>query len=221
MGGRIRGRAGSGASVRLPYVPATPHARRSVGRAVALSLVGLSVLLSACGKEPAAAVPALTEEQVKAELSQPAPGATKPQVALERRADELIPGGKDPAATLQAQVDRLRGTPVVVNMWADWCKPCKTEMPIFQRVALAQRGSVAFFGIAAETTQGKAEAYLRDRIAMPYPSIFDEFGKVNKGTGADSLPKTLFYDRAGKRFVHLGPYTTEADLLTDIERYAS
>ncbi len=164
----------------------------------------------------------LSAAEVKAQLAQPPAGQSAVLREIDEEAGQLLePGPKGPVKLLQARVDALKGTPIVVNLWGDWCVPCKKEMPIFQRVALAQRGKVAFLGMAVNSRPAKAEAFLRDEVFVPYPSILDEDGEVNVGTGVDNLPKTFFYDRAGKRFIHIGPYETEADLLADIKRYAS
>lgn len=165
---------------------------------------------------------ALSPAQVQAALAKPATGLSAEARRLESAAGTVLAGsGDDAPAQLDATLAKLRGTPVVVNLWGDWCVPCKKEMPVLQREALAQRGKVVFLGVATLSTRGRSEAYLRDKIAMPYPSLLDNPGKLNKGTGIDTVPKTFFYDRAGKRFVHQGPYASQADLEADIARYAS
>lgn len=195
-------------------------AKLSVRRFALLLLVALAPGIAGCG-EDAPPVSKLTPAEVEAQLATTPAGQPETLREIGEEAGETIdPGAKNPADVLAARVAALEGTPVVVNVWADWCKPCKTEMPIFQRVALAHRGEIGFLGVASQAKQAKTEAYLRDVIAMPYPSIADEDGKVIEGTGVDGLPKTFFYDRAGKRTVHNGPYESAADLLADIKRYA-
>lgn len=190
--------------------------RRSA--AVVLAVCGFA--LAGCGGD-APEVTALSRAEVQAELAKPATGLTPAAERLERAAGTVLPGSGDAApAQLDAELRRLRGTPVVVNLWGDWCVPCKKEMPIFQRTALAQRGNVVFLGVATLSTRDKSERYLATKIAMPYPSLLDDPGDLNRGTGIDSVPKTFFYDRAGKRTVHQGPYETQADLEADIARYA-
>lgn len=179
----------------------------------------LAVGVAGCGDD-VQPVAKLTAAQVAERLATSPPEVVPAARKLEEQAGGTIDGGDDATKVIEAQVRALKGTPVVVNAWADWCAPCKKEMPIFQRVALDQRGKVAFFGVAARAPKADSVAYLRDQIAMPYPSVIDEDGKIIDGTGVDGLPKTFFYDRAGKRFVHNGPYETEAALLADIQRYA-
>ena len=183
-------------------------------------VLGVAALLVAGCGEDAAPVAKLSPAQVQDALATTPPGLPAAARALEEQAGETIDGGADPVKTVEAKVKALGGMPAVVNVWADWCAPCKKEMPVFQRVALAQRGKTAFFGVASRAPKADSVAYL-SKIAMPYPSVIDEDGKVIDLTGVDGLPKTFFYDRTGKRFVHNGPYTSEAELLADIKRYAS
>ncbi len=192
-----------------------------VARAVALAAAcSLAAGLAGCG-DAAPPVAKLTTAEVKAKLAEPVAGQSAAERGLEQEASELLdvkPAGA--VKTLEARVAALKGTPVVVNLWADWCGPCKREMPILQRVALGNRGEIAFLGVAVNSPRAKAEAFLRN-VFVPYPSLLDADGDVNIGTGVNSLPKTFFYDRSGKRTIHIGPYETEADLLADIKRYAS
>jgi cytochrome c biogenesis protein CcmG/thiol:disulfide interchange protein DsbE len=52
------------------------------------------------------------------------------------------PGG--PGFTLP---DDLGGKPLVLNVWASWCAPCRTEMPVFQVAYLKVRDRVGFLGL--------------------------------------------------------------------------
>lgn len=197
----------------------SPFVKTTVRRCGLVAFVALTVALAGCGDETPP-VAKLSAAEVQTRLAeQPAVALAPAAQKLEAKAGELIDTDGDPVAALDDQVKALRGTPVVVNLWADWCKPCKVEMPILQRLALDQRGKVAFLGVASSAAKAKNQAYL-EQIALPYPSLVDEDGKVLDGTGVDGLPKTIFYDAAGKRTVHNGPYDSEADLLADIQRYA-
>ncbi|MEH3053095.1 MAG: TlpA disulfide reductase family protein [Patulibacter minatonensis] len=186
----------------------------------ALALIA-GVGIAACGSGPT--LPALSRADVDAALSvAPTTPWPRPAKALEAQAGQLLAKPDDDAVRRLDQIVRsLRGTPVVVNVWGEWCGPCKKEMPVFQRVALAQRGKVVFLGVATYGDRGDAEAYLRTKMAIPYTSLRDGPGDVTKATGIGGVPKTIFYDRNGKRLVHQGPYETEADLEADIRRYAS
>lgn len=190
-----------------------------VRRTGIVSLLAAAAVLAGCGND-APPVAKLSAQEVSSQLAvDPTTPLSPAAEKLEAKAGELIDAG-DPVRALDEQVKALRGTPVVVNLWAHWCKPCKVEMPILQRVALDRRGRTVFLGVASSAAQARNAAYLEQEISLPYPSLVDEDGAIVDGTGVDGLPKTIFYDASGKRVVHNGPYETEADLVADIERYA-
>jgi cytochrome c biogenesis protein CcmG/thiol:disulfide interchange protein DsbE len=152
----------------------------------------------------------------RADVSRPLPGTPPELAALRRRVNELEPGG---ARALDAHLTALRGYPIVVNLWASWCHPCVTELPVFQRQALKHGTRVAFLGVNSGDNPDAARR-LSARIPMPYPSIEDPRQAITGLYDAVGLPATAFYDGRGKRVVHQGPYTDEDRLSGDIERYA-
>src|SRR3954447_6379509 len=60
-------------------------------------------------------------------------GAPPALAAVHREANDLLPGARK---ALQQRVRALRGHPVVVNVWAAWCGPCRVELPVVQRASL-------------------------------------------------------------------------------------
>ena len=153
-----------------------------------------------------------------AEARQSLAGAPGPLAALHARSNTVEPDGD--VARYDAMLRQLRGYPVVVNAWATWCGPCKLEFPIFQQVSTKLGKRVAFFGLNVSDNRDKANEFLRER-PVPYPSLEDADTRIVQDVGwSGGLPLTIFYDRNGKKFVHQGGYTTQADLMRDIERYA-
>ncbi|MDP1849130.1 MAG: TlpA disulfide reductase family protein [Solirubrobacteraceae bacterium] len=153
-----------------------------------------------------------------AEVSRPLPAnAPAKLAALHERVNELVPGGK---RALEAQLRALRGHPVVVNLWASWCGPCRNELPYLQRQAVKRAGKVAFLGVNSNDSD-EAARQLAARFPMPYPSFVDPRLNVAGGYGARGLPVTAFYDARGKRvLVHQGEIRSEAQLAREIDRYA-
>jgi cytochrome c biogenesis protein CcmG, thiol:disulfide interchange protein DsbE len=145
-------------------------------------------------------------------------GAPPRLAALHAQANELLPGGAD---AFKARLRELRGHPVVVNKWASWCGPCRLEFPFFQSLAANRGKRIAFLGINSNDGENAARDFL-DEFPVPYPSYVDPKLEVAKVIDATTeFPATAFYDRRGRLTrTHLGPYTTEADLATDIRRYA-
>jgi cytochrome c biogenesis protein CcmG, thiol:disulfide interchange protein DsbE len=154
-----------------------------------------------------------TAQETAAALS----GAPAPLSALHAQADALLGGGKK---ALHARLAALRGHPVVVNVWASWCGPCRTEMPALQRVALQRGRSVAFVGVNLKDNRAAARRFLQS-VPLSYPSYEDPDGQIYNDYALAGAPSTVFYDAAGhKAFTHQGPFLTTADLNRDIDRYA-
>lgn len=131
---------------------------------------------------------------------------------------ELLSGGPD--AFRDRLVD-LRGTPVVVNQWASWCGPCRTEFPFLKAQAIRRRGQVAFLGVNARDTSDDAARFLRSE-PVPFPHFADPDARISRiFRGGRAWPTTAFYNGKGELvFTHQGAYRDEEALARDIERYA-
>jgi cytochrome c biogenesis protein CcmG, thiol:disulfide interchange protein DsbE len=179
---------------------------------LALLAVGLVQLT---GSAPTPAAPSgLTVAQMQARLA----GSPAPLAALHAQASELLGGDQ---RALRARLQALRGRPLVINKWASWCEPCREESGAFQRAAVGLGREVAFIGLDSGDT-GRSEA-LRFLRAFPqsYPSYYDHSGRLGVAiTDSSFTPVTVFYNRAGKRYIRQGPYLSVAKLERDIRRYA-
>ena len=180
---------------------------------VAIVIVGLNQAPeSKTPSEPK--VSKISAQELHAKLD----GAPPALAALHAQANDLLPGARK---GLQARVRELRGHPVVVNVWAAWCVPCRTELPVVQRASLDYGKRVAFVGVDLADNRGAAQKLLRD-IPLTYPSYEDPDGKVAKGFRLVGPPSTIFYDAAGKQtYIHQGQYVDRAQLDADIKRYAA
>jgi len=145
-------------------------------------------------------------------------GAPAPLAAVYDQANELLPGGVN---AYEKRIAALRGYPVVVNVWASWCGPCRFEFPHLQRAAAEYGKRVAFLGVDSQDSDDAASTFLREE-PVPYPSYADPDEEITASIGADlGLPDTAFYDRQGElAYLKQGPYADEAELRSDIERYA-
>jgi thiol-disulfide isomerase/thioredoxin len=152
-----------------------------------------------------------------AELHAKLDGAPPALAAVHRQANELIPGARK---ALLARVGALRGHPVVVNVWAAWCGPCRVELPVVQQASLRWGKRVGFLGVDIKDNQDSAKQLLR-QIPLTYPSYEDPDGKVYNGYKLLGTPATVYYNADGEQtYIHTGPYDSAKDLDADIKRYA-
>jgi thiol-disulfide isomerase/thioredoxin len=126
-------------------------------------------------------------------------------------------GGRDSFESFVAK----QGKPVVVNKWASWCGPCRTEFPYFRDLARRHEGEVVFVGVNSNDNEGDARDFLGDN-PVPFKHFWDPKLEVAASfNGVQAFPTTAFYDRRGElAFVHQGGYQSEEQLVEDIDRYA-
>lgn len=90
----------------------------------------------------------------------------------------------------------LEGTPVLVNIWASWCAPCRDEAPHLAAAHAEFGDRVQFLGLDILDERGSARAFMRE-YGWTYPSVFDGPGAIRDGLGILGQPATLFYDASG------------------------
>jgi thiol-disulfide isomerase/thioredoxin len=104
----------------------------------------------------------------------------------------------------------LRG-PAVVNLWASWCPPCRSELPELQRYAERAAGRVHVVGVVTEDPAPERPASLAIDLGLTFPSLFDPDGRLLAALARSALPVTLFVDAAGAvRFIHHAQALDEA-----------
>jgi thiol-disulfide isomerase/thioredoxin len=111
-------------------------------------------------------------------------------MALPGAAFSVLGGG-------QMRLDALAGKPVVINLWASWCPPCRREMPALQQAQADNRDIVFVFA-----NQGEDADTIRRYLATEHVDIaniiLDRERDIARQAGAPALPTTLFFDRRGK-----------------------
>jgi cytochrome c biogenesis protein CcmG, thiol:disulfide interchange protein DsbE len=189
-------------------------------RVVVLPLILLlvAVLLGACGSGDSGTDPgnAADAPDFKPALAK-APSELKP---LYDQGGDLAPGGID---AFESQLEQVKGYPVVVNNWASWCGPCRTEWPWFQQAAADHLDRVAFIGVDGDDEDSTAQTFL-DEHPIPYPSFADPDKELANRVGANligAFPNTLFFNAEGELvYAHQGEYADQAALEADIQKYA-
>ena len=182
-------------------------------RSLCLAAVVVALGVSACGSSGGG-----TSTAKAPDYKQALAGAPKPLAKLYAQGDRLVSGG---TSAFGSQLRALRGHPVVVNVWASWCEPCRMEFPYLQRLSAKYGKRVAFVGVDTNDNDAAARTFLAE-LPLPYPSYTDPNKDIAQSVGATvGLPDTAYYDASGKRvFVKQGQYASEGDFAADIKRYA-
>jgi thiol-disulfide isomerase/thioredoxin len=93
--------------------------------------------------------------------------------------------------------DHLRddGRPVILNLWASWCGPCRAEMPAFDAASKIHT-EVLFLGVAVQDDPAAA-ADFAEEIGVSYPLAIDDADRVGRRYPSPGLPATYFISAEG------------------------
>jgi cytochrome c biogenesis protein CcmG, thiol:disulfide interchange protein DsbE len=104
--------------------------------------------------------------------------------------------------------DDLLGKVWVLNVWASWCVPCRTEHPLL--VEMARQRVAPLYGLNYKDKPEAAVGFLR-QLGNPFvATLIDADGRVGIDYGVYGVPETFVIDKAGViRHKHIGPLTTD------------
>lgn len=122
------------------------------------------------------------------------PGPRMPAVAVAG-----FPGGQ--ATTLDQLLD---GRPLVVNLWASWCGPCRAEMPMLAEAQRRETG-VRFLFVNQGESAAAVQAFVQREGLALQDLWLDPASALGPAVGSQGLPTTLFLDAQGRRVdAHFG-----------------
>jgi cytochrome c biogenesis protein CcmG, thiol:disulfide interchange protein DsbE len=101
-----------------------------------------------------------------------------------------------------------RGKAVVLNFWASWCVPCKSEAAVLERDWTSYRGrGVVFLGVDYHDLAQDARRFVSAH-ELTFPMLEDGSGSVTGSYGISQVPETYVLSRQGRILAHLsGPIT--------------
>ena len=112
------------------------------------------------------------------------------------------------------------GKPLVINLWASWCPPCRAEMPAMERIYQEYKDEgleILAVNITTQDSKQEAVQFARD-LGISFPILFDESGIVSQTYHLQALPTTFFIDEIGViREVVIGGPMSETLLRTRVE----
>ena len=113
---------------------------------------------------------------------------------VEAPTNELRELGGDSTGSLAEH----EGKVVVLNVWASWCPPCRSEMPLLERThhRIAPEDGMVL-GIDSQDASDDAMRFLREK-KITFPSLRDRDGEYAQELGVAALPETFLIDRKGR-----------------------
>jgi thiol-disulfide isomerase/thioredoxin len=139
----------------------------------------------------AAAVTAILLAIVAAPVGARTPGEVPIGAILrEAQMDALIGPSK--------KLSDFRNKPLLINVWASWCGPCRDEMGSLERLARRYGGKqFHVVGISTDDYRDRASGFLK-AYKITFPNFIDHALLLENMLGADHLPLTLLVDAQGK-----------------------
>jgi cytochrome c biogenesis protein CcmG, thiol:disulfide interchange protein DsbE len=110
----------------------------------------------------------------------------------------------------------LRGRPMVVNLWASWCTPCRDELPVLQDFYERAEGKLLMLGVDFEDTRPGAALQLLQETGVTYPQVADFDKAIDAGLGRHPVPMTVLVDADGAVVAKLPLEITSVDQLADL-----
>lgn len=105
-----------------------------------------------------------------------------------------------------------RDTPLVLNLWATWCAPCRRELPAFDRVSQDAADEVTIVGV----NQGddiEAASSMIDELGIGFSQALDSSSELSRELAITSMPSTIFVSTSGE-VVETHPGELSVDQLT-------
>ena len=141
------------------------------------------------------------------EIPSPLPGRTAPPFTLA----VLTPGAgsqaRVPGDTIR--LGDLAGKVVVMNFWASWCLPCRTEHAALSEAATYYSDRpTQFIGVLYNDQPQAGIGWINEMGGMTYPAVTDDQSRTAIDYGLYGVPETFVIDAAGRvAYKHLGPIT--------------
>ena len=95
------------------------------------------------------------------------------------------------------KLSEFRGKPLIINVWASWCAPCRAEMGSLERLSVRGGKKIAVIGISTDDYPDRAQAFLK-QYKTSFSHFIDQRLQLENMLGANRLPLTLLVDTEGK-----------------------
>lgn len=96
----------------------------------------------------------------------------------------------------EIKLSDLKGKPIIINFWASWCGPCKTEMPEFEKVYQKEKDNIEFLmiNVTIDDTKENAKQYIQ-KEKFTFPVYYDIKGNASYQYGITGYPTTVLINK--------------------------
>jgi thiol-disulfide isomerase/thioredoxin len=195
----------------------------------ATSVLLAALLLAGCGGDPSpskptfggGSEPAGASAEVLADLKAEAKIRDCPSTEARPTVEDGLPdveldclgGGRS------VRLSELAG-PMVINLWASWCKPCREELPLLARADREYGDRVRILGIDVADAAPEAALRLAGTTGATFPHLADPDSEARAGLRVVGLPQTIFVDARGRMvYTERTPFRSYADVTAAIRRH--
>ncbi len=156
------------------------------------AILGSALLVAGCDRQSE------QDAQPQAATSATAP-ASAGVIDRSRKGSDIPDFTLSDPAGQQLNMQSLKGTPVLVNLWATWCAPCVAELPALDKLAATLDGKVKVLTVNQDSGEPqKAGEFLKQRGVTRLEPWLDPKNDLAFQFGAETLPVTVMYDSQGR-----------------------
>lgn len=197
-----------------------------LARALA-GLVAAALLLTGCTERADLGTPLPTTTP---EVSAPSP-AGPPDLSAQKRKAQIadcppsdsnapaVPGGLPDVVLpclgggLDVRLAGLRGTPMMINVWAQWCRPCRQEAPYLSQVAAQDQEELRILGVDYVDAEPGLAIEFAQLAKWRYPQLADPDKALGAPLQIAGPPQTFFVRADGSiAYRHSGPFTSAGQI---------
>lgn len=196
---------------------------RAQRAAAAVLVFGAATLLAGCGGDPVTKQYVFHQDDSPVKVDTPELRHLKAEAGVEpcpktsasvSTASHALPDITLPCLGGGRAVNlaKLRG-PLLLNLWAQNCQPCKDESPMLQQVAAEYRGEVRVIGVDWQDTLPDYALAMVGDLGVKYPQLADPDGATRAALNVQGLPYTYFVSGTGSvAYVNPGALTSVAQV---------
>ncbi len=195
----------------------------------------LAVMLAGCSGSPIPGGPPTPVESPTAAL--PTPEVTADLAAMKKAAGIADCPKSDPEVTAEpsglpdvvlpclgggreVRLAGLRGKPMMINIWAQWCEPCRAEAPYLSEVATGNKSELMIIGIDHADPRPDLAIEFAQLSAWTYPQMADPDVVLRSELQITGPPQTFFVRPDGTiAYRHAGPFSSAQEIRDMAQKY--